>query len=94
MAGEAFKGLCQSVDWINDLQVRSDVLFLFKLKFVTHFNIISFFTVMVFVAGKRYNFADVTAALCMSLGLVWFTLADSKVAPNFNITGSVQIIYV
>lgn len=31
--------------------------------------------------------ADVSAALCMSLGLIWFTLADSKVAPNFNVTG-------
>lgn len=49
---------------------------------------------MVCVAGKRYNFADVMAALCMSLGLVWFTLADSKVAPNFNVTGSVLIIHV
>lgn len=39
------------------------------------------------VAGKRYNLADVSAALSMSLGLVWFTLADSKVAPNFNVTG-------
>lgn len=37
--------------------------------------------------GKRYNVADVSAALCMSLGLIWFTLADSKVAPNFNVTG-------
>lgn len=40
-----------------------------------------------FVPGKRYNLADVSAALCMSLGLIWFTLADSKVAPNFNVTG-------
>ena len=39
------------------------------------------------VQGKRYNLADVSAALCMSLGLIWFTLADSKVAPNFNVTG-------
>lgn len=39
------------------------------------------------VAGKRYNLADVSAALSMSLGLIWFTLADSKVAPNFNVTG-------
>lgn len=31
--------------------------------------------------------ADVSAALCMSLGLIWFTLADSTVAPNFNLTG-------
>lgn len=39
------------------------------------------------VPGKRYNVVDVSAALCMSLGLVWFMLADSKVAPNFNVTG-------
>lgn len=38
--------------------------------------------------GKRYNVADVSAALCMSLGLIWFTLADSKIAPNFNVTGT------
>lgn len=42
---------------------------------------------LVCVPGKRYNLADVSAALCMSLGLIWFTLADSKVAPNFNVTG-------
>ncbi|XP_026869426.2 adenosine 3'-phospho 5'-phosphosulfate transporter 2 isoform X2 [Electrophorus electricus] len=45
----------------------------------------------VFIQGKRYNFADVSAALCMSLGLIWFTLADSKVAPNFNLTGVILI---
>lgn len=42
----------------------------------------------VLVPGKRYNLADVSAAFCMSLGLIWFTLADSKVAPNFNVTGT------
>lgn len=45
----------------------------------------------VFIQGKRYNLADVSAALCMSLGLIWFTLADSKVAPNFNVTGVLLI---
>lgn len=40
-----------------------------------------------FYTGKRYNIADVSAAICMSLGLIWFTLADSTVAPNFNLTG-------
>lgn len=24
----------------------------------------------------------------MSMGLIWFTLADSKVTPNFNVTGT------
>uniref|UniRef100_A0A8C1HMF7 Adenosine 3'-phospho 5'-phosphosulfate transporter 2 n=1 Tax=Cyprinus carpio carpio TaxID=630221 RepID=A0A8C1HMF7_CYPCA len=45
----------------------------------------------VFIQGKRYNVADVSAALCMSLGLIWFTLADSKIAPNFNVTGVILI---
>ncbi|XP_017735117.1 PREDICTED: adenosine 3'-phospho 5'-phosphosulfate transporter 2 isoform X2 [Rhinopithecus bieti] len=43
----------------------------------------------VFIQGKRYNVADVSAAICMSLGLIWFTLADSTVAPNFNLTDAV-----
>ncbi|NWT44635.1 S35B3 protein, partial [Chroicocephalus maculipennis] len=47
----------------------------------------------VFIQGKRYNIADVSAALCMSLGLIWFTLADSTVAPNFNLTGKVLYSY-
>ncbi|XP_060045170.1 adenosine 3'-phospho 5'-phosphosulfate transporter 2 isoform X2 [Erinaceus europaeus] len=44
----------------------------------------------VFIQGKRYNIADVSAAMCMSLGLIWFTLADSSIAPNFNLTGAKQ----
>ncbi|XP_056595009.1 adenosine 3'-phospho 5'-phosphosulfate transporter 2 isoform X4 [Triplophysa dalaica] len=47
----------------------------------------------VFIQGKRYNLADVSAALCMSLGLIWFTLADSKVAPNFNVTGFIFLFH-
>lgn len=42
---------------------------------------------LMFYTGKRYNVADVSAAVCMSLGLIWFTLADSTIAPNFNLTG-------
>ncbi|XP_063115925.1 adenosine 3'-phospho 5'-phosphosulfate transporter 2 isoform X2 [Cavia porcellus] len=45
----------------------------------------------VFIQGKRYNMVDVSAALCMSLGLIWFTLADSTVVPNFNLTGVMLI---
>ncbi|XP_012872152.1 PREDICTED: adenosine 3'-phospho 5'-phosphosulfate transporter 2 isoform X1 [Dipodomys ordii] len=45
----------------------------------------------VFIQGKRYNIADVSAAVCMSLGLIWFTLADSTIAPNFNLTGVMLI---
>lgn len=43
--------------------------------------------VHLFYTGKRYNVVDVSAAVCMSLGLIWFTLADSTTAPNFNLTG-------
>uniref|UniRef100_A0A8D0GPA1 Adenosine 3'-phospho 5'-phosphosulfate transporter 2 n=1 Tax=Sphenodon punctatus TaxID=8508 RepID=A0A8D0GPA1_SPHPU len=45
----------------------------------------------VFIQGKRYNIADVSAAICMSFGLIWFTLADRTVVPNFNLTGVVLI---
>ncbi|XP_067107909.1 adenosine 3'-phospho 5'-phosphosulfate transporter 2 isoform X2 [Osmerus mordax] len=45
----------------------------------------------IFIQGKRYNLTDVCAAVCMSLGLIWFTLADSTVAPNFNVTGVMLI---
>ncbi|XP_040209632.1 adenosine 3'-phospho 5'-phosphosulfate transporter 2 isoform X2 [Rana temporaria] len=45
----------------------------------------------IFIQGKRYNAADVSAAVCMSFGLIWFTLADSTVAPNFNVTGVMLI---
>ncbi|KAG7177078.1 Adenosine 3'-phospho 5'-phosphosulfate transporter 2-like [Homarus americanus] len=38
------------------------------------------------ILGKRYSFAEVVACLCMSLGLIWFTLADTTVQPNFSIT--------
>jgi adenosine 3'-phospho 5'-phosphosulfate transporter B3 len=33
---------------------------------------------------KKFNRYDVSAAVCMSIGLIFFTLADSKVQPNFN----------
>lgn len=47
-----------------------------------------------FLIGKRYNIADVSAAMCMSLGLIWFTLADSTVAPNFNLTGKEALYFM
>ena len=41
--------------------------------------------------GKTFNRYDVAAAMCMSTGLIFFTLADSKVQPNFNVYGVVII---
>ena len=39
------------------------------------------------IAGKHYSRLDFMACICMSLGLIFFTLADSKVSPQFNQTG-------
>lgn len=45
----------------------------------------------IIILGKRYSFAEVCACLCMSIGLIWFTLADSTVQPNFSITGVILV---
>ncbi|CAL4158921.1 unnamed protein product [Meganyctiphanes norvegica] len=45
----------------------------------------------IIILGKRYSFAEVCACLCMSIGLIWFTLADSTVQPSFSITGIVLV---
>jgi adenosine 3'-phospho 5'-phosphosulfate transporter B3 len=42
---------------------------------------------VVFLLEKTFNRYDVAAAICMSIGLIFFTLADSKVRPNFNSYG-------
>ena len=41
----------------------------------------------VIILGKRYSFAEVLACICMCVGLIWFTLADSTVQPKFSATG-------
>ncbi|CAF1150618.1 unnamed protein product [Didymodactylos carnosus] len=45
----------------------------------------------IIIQGKTFNRYDVLAAICMSLGLIFFTLADSKVQPNFNYYGVLLI---
>ncbi|XP_070556041.1 adenosine 3'-phospho 5'-phosphosulfate transporter 2-like [Ptychodera flava] len=45
----------------------------------------------ILIQGKRYNVIDVIAALCMSVGLILFTLADVEISPNFDRTGVVLI---
>lgn len=45
----------------------------------------------VLILGKRYSFAEVVACVCMSAGLIWFTLADSTIQPTFSITGVVLV---
>lgn len=41
----------------------------------------------ILIQGKRFIVYDIVACLCMSLGLIVFTLADSTVQPNFNLYG-------
>ncbi|KAL5016770.1 hypothetical protein ScPMuIL_006359 [Solemya velum] len=38
----------------------------------------------IFIQGKKYTFIDVTAVLCMCIGLVLFSLADSLLYPEFT----------
>lgn len=38
-------------------------------------------------AYHRYSFVQVLACLLMCAGLVWFTLADSALQPNFDMWG-------
>ncbi|KAK7501100.1 hypothetical protein BaRGS_00007585 [Batillaria attramentaria] len=45
----------------------------------------------ILIQGKRFSIYDVTACLCMSFGLILFTLADSTVQPNFNLYGVLLI---
>jgi adenosine 3'-phospho 5'-phosphosulfate transporter B3 len=39
------------------------------------------------ILGKRYNFIDKLAVCLMTIGLIFFTLADSKIQPNFELYG-------
>ncbi|UJR14986.1 hypothetical protein I4U23_001964 [Adineta vaga] len=41
----------------------------------------------IIIQRKTFNRYDVAAACCMSIGLIFFTLADSKVQPRFNLYG-------
>lgn len=41
----------------------------------------------IIILGKRYNIYDTCAVLLMCVGLVFFTLADSKVRPDFQLYG-------
>ncbi|XP_072170272.1 adenosine 3'-phospho 5'-phosphosulfate transporter 2-like [Diadema setosum] len=45
----------------------------------------------VLIQGKPYGIVDAAAALCMSIGLIFFTLADITVSPKFDRTGVLLI---
>lgn len=41
----------------------------------------------VLIQKIQYKIIDYAASLCMSIGLIFFTLADSQVSPNFDFMG-------
>ena len=41
----------------------------------------------IFIQSKRYTIVDFFAVLMMTVGLIFFTIADQSVSPNFNMTG-------
>ncbi|KAL7631275.1 UNVERIFIED_CONTAM: hypothetical protein RMT77_018423 [Armadillidium vulgare] len=43
------------------------------------------------ILKKSYNILQVAACLLMTIGLIWFTLADSVVQPTFNVKGVILI---
>ncbi|CAB3259651.1 unnamed protein product [Arctia plantaginis] len=45
----------------------------------------------IIIMGKKYGFLDYVAAVVMCVGLTMFTLADSKVSPNFDFVGVIVI---
>jgi len=45
----------------------------------------------IIIQGKRYGTLDFAASAIMCLGLILFTLADSQVHPNFDMTGVFMI---
>ncbi|KAA0188926.1 hypothetical protein HAZT_HAZT005571 [Hyalella azteca] len=45
----------------------------------------------IIILRKTYSFAQVLSCLMMCAGLVWFTLADSQIQPDFNLQGVVLV---
>jgi adenosine 3'-phospho 5'-phosphosulfate transporter B3 len=45
----------------------------------------------VLIQGKTYGLLDLVSVLSMSVGLVFFVLADSQVQPNFDLFGVLLI---
>lgn len=46
----------------------------------------------ILIQGKVFNIYDVSASLMMSFGLIFFTLADIKVQPKFELLGVILIV--
>lgn len=46
----------------------------------------------ILIQGKTFNVYDVSASIMMSIGLIFFTLADIKVQPDFEFLGIILIL--
>lgn len=46
----------------------------------------------IIIQGKKFNVYDVSASILMSIGLIFFTLADIEVQPNFEAKGVLLIL--
>jgi adenosine 3'-phospho 5'-phosphosulfate transporter B3 len=46
----------------------------------------------ILIQGKKFNIYDISASIMMSIGLIFFTLADVKVQPNFQFLGVMLIV--
>ncbi|MCL4148740.1 UNVERIFIED_CONTAM: hypothetical protein GTU68_012683, partial [Idotea baltica] len=45
----------------------------------------------VLILKKTYNMTQIAACICMTVGLIWFTLADTVIQPAFNLKGVVLV---
>lgn len=45
----------------------------------------------IIILGKKYNFIDKLAVICMCVGLVFFTLADTHLNPSFELYGVIMV---
>jgi len=43
---------------------------------------------VVYSIGKKFTVVDWIACILMSIGLIFFTLADSSVSPSFSLYGN------
>lgn len=45
----------------------------------------------ILIQGKKYGLSDFIGAALMGAGLIWFTLVDVSVSPNFHLAGVAMI---
>ncbi|KAA0194098.1 Adenosine 3'-phospho 5'-phosphosulfate transporter 2, partial [Fasciolopsis buskii] len=45
----------------------------------------------ILLLGKRYNWLEVSAVMCMTFGLIFFTLVDVAVQPKFSVIGVILV---